>query len=134
MSLDADRLRASFELVATRKPDITIRFYEILFERYPQAKPLFSRERSAQAKMLAEALMAVLDHLEDAEWLSDTLSGMGRQHEGYGVTREMYPWVGDALISTFAEVAADDWDAETEAAWGAAYGAICELMWTGYSN
>lgn len=135
MALDPNALRSSFELVAERNPDLTLRFYEILFDRYPQVQPMFGRNaRDAQAKMLAEALMAVLDHLDDATWLSETLAGMGRKHEGYGVTREMYPWVGECLIATFAEVAGDDWHDGYTAAWGDAYGAICELMWTGYEN
>ena len=135
MALNAEVLRSSFELVASRNPDITVRFYEILFDRYPNVKPLFGNNApAAQAKMLAEALMAVLDHLDDAPWLSETLAGMGTKHEGYGVTKDMYPLVGECLIATFAEVAADDWTSEMQTAWGDAYGAICELMWTGYSE
>jgi hypothetical protein len=64
MSLDADALRTSFELVVGRNPDLTLRFYDHLFALHPEARPLFHRSpREAQAKMLAEALAAVLDHL-----------------------------------------------------------------------
>ena len=133
MALDADRLHSSFALVVEREPDLALRFYDLLFERYPQAEELFGRNsRETQAKMLTEALVAVLDNLDDAPWLQETLSGLGRKHEGYGVTREMYDWVGECLVATMAEVAADDWDEPTERAWGDAYGAICEMMWAGY--
>ena len=40
----------------------------------------------------------------------------------------MYPKVGDALISTLAEVAGDNWSAEIEAAWAEAYGVIVSMM------
>jgi hemoglobin-like flavoprotein len=42
MALNVDLLRSSFELVATANPQFVSRFYEILFERYPQTRPLFS--------------------------------------------------------------------------------------------
>lgn len=132
MSLQKDLLRSSFELVAERQPLITPRFYEILFERYPQAKPMFGRNRpQTQQRMLQEALVAVIDHLDDAQWLGATLGGLGRRHDGYGVTPEMYDWVGDALLATLAEIADDAWNPAIERAWADAYGAIRDLMLAG---
>src|SRR5262245_4347055 len=91
MSLDVQALRDSFALVLERAPDVTRRFFEILFERYPHARHLFGRNSSArQEQMLAQALAAVIDKLEDAPWLAATLGGMGRKHLDYGVTTEMY--------------------------------------------
>jgi hemoglobin-like flavoprotein len=74
MSLNVKLLRESFDVVVERSPNLTHRFYEILFERYPQTKPMFPEgRRSRQEGMLTEALVAVLDHLEDAPWLTGTL-------------------------------------------------------------
>ena len=81
--------------------------------------------------MLTQALVAVLDHLEDATWLTDTLKAMGAKHIDYGVTDEMYGWVGDSLLSTIAEIAGSDWTPELAAAWTEAYGAIASLMQRG---
>jgi hemoglobin-like flavoprotein len=78
--------------------------------------------------MLRDALVAVMDHLEDAPWLQTELGALGRKHVDYGVTPEMYAWVGDALLRTLAEVAGDDWNPELHQAWGEAYGAIASLM------
>lgn len=129
MALDVGLLRSSFEVVATANPKFIARFYEILFERYPQTRGLFSpggAER--QAEMLTSALVAVLDHLEDAPWLRDTLGALGEKHVGYGVTREMYDWVGASLLATLAEVAGPAWTPALEAAWAEAYGVIVSLM------
>ncbi len=128
MTLDPTILRDSFELVIDRRPDLTVRFYEILFSRYPELAPLFGRDRGVQAKMLASAIAAVLDHLEDAPWLESTLGELGRRHVGYGVTAKMYDQVGDALLATLAEVAGDDWTPDVAAQWTLAYGAIAGLM------
>lgn len=132
MALDVSLLRNSFDLVIARQPQITPRFYEILFSRYPQVRPLFGRNaQGAQQQMLQEALVAVMDHLEDASWLSQTLGAMGAKHVDYGVEDEMYGWVGDSLVATLAEAAGNDWTPELGAAWAEAYEAISSLMLQG---
>jgi hemoglobin-like flavoprotein len=132
MALDVLLLRQSFELVLERNANLTTRFYEILFERYPAARPLFNRNpRNVQERMLAQALAAVMDHLEDAPWLTTTLGNLGARHVGYGVTAEMYDWVGDALLRTLAETAGGAWTPELQRNWAEAYGVIVSLMRAG---
>jgi hemoglobin-like flavoprotein len=131
MTLNPDILRSSFELVIDRRPDLTVRFYEILFVQSPELAPMFRRDRTAQAKMLAGAIAAVLDHLEDAPWLTTTLGELGAKHVGYGVTTAMYDQVGAALLATLAEVAAEAWTPEVAAQWTMAYGAIAGMMQAG---
>lgn len=131
MGLDVKLLRESFDLVATREPEVAMRFYGILFRRYPQVQPLFGRSAQAnQAKMLTEMLVAVLDHLEDAQWLQTNLRALGVRHMDYGVTREMYPMVGECLLAALAEVAGDAWTPQLSNAWSEAYDAIVTLMLT----
>jgi hemoglobin-like flavoprotein len=133
--LNVALLRSSFELVIERQPQLTHRFYEILFERHPQAKALFGRNTAAaQEKMLADALVAVMDRLEDAPWLTSTLEQLGAKHAGYGVTAEMYGWVGASLLATLAEAAGKDWTPALEGAWTDAYGAIAGLMQSGVAK
>lgn len=129
MGLNAAVLRSTFDVVIERQPMLMHRFYEILFERYPAAKSLFGRRsQAAQEKMLTEALVAVLDHLEDAVWLSTTLQALGAKHHGYGVTDEMYDWVGGSLLEALGEAAGPHWNDEAKVAWSDAYGAIAGLM------
>ena len=129
MALNPVLLKSSLELVVTTNPNLTLRFYEILFSRYPELQPLFGRNsRENQAKMLAEALVATVDHLEDAPWLVQNLGALGARHLDYQVTDDMYPKVGDALLSTLAETAGEAWSPELQAQWAEAYGAICGLM------
>lgn len=132
MALDVQLLRDSFELVLERNPTLTARFYEILFERYPQARPLFGAgSLKKQQDMLAQALVAVVDHLEDASWLASTLGALGAKHTGYGVTAEMYDWVGDSLLRTLEETAGPVWTPAHAQNWGEAYGVIVSLMRAG---
>jgi len=125
-------LRASFERVVEHHPDITHHFYEILFERYPQVRALFGRNsREAQEQMLTRALVAVVDHLEDASWLVETLTALGAKHVDYGVTDEMYDWVGESLLAALARAEGLHWTPEVEASWTAAYGFIATTMQAG---
>jgi hemoglobin-like flavoprotein len=135
MALNVPVLRSTFDLVVERQPQIAHRFYEILFSRYPRAQSLFGRNSAAaQEKMLTDALVAVVDHLEDAPWLTSTLGALGAKHEGYGVTAEMYDWVGACLLAALAEAAGKDWSREAEVAWTEAYGAISGLMKAGVGS
>src|SRR6187399_2973487 len=118
MSLNVAALRSSFELVAEREPQLTHRFYDILFRRYPQAVPLFrNNPRQDQEKMLTDVLVKVMDHLEDEPWLVDQLGALGQKHVDYGVTEEMYSWVGASLLEALEQVAAEEWTSELAAAW-----------------
>jgi hemoglobin-like flavoprotein len=129
MALNVPLLRSSLETAVENEGIVTMRFYEILFSRYPQVEGLFGRNsRENQAKMLQESLVAVLEHVEDAEWLQSTLSSMGKKHLEYDVTEDMYPWVGECLVAALGEAVGDSWTDEHVAAWSEAYGVISGMM------
>jgi hemoglobin-like flavoprotein len=133
MALDVGALRNSFGMVIERQPELTKVFYQELFVRHPEARPLFSRKpMEAQERMLAETLVAALDHLEDPAWLSERLAELGSRHAEYGVTVEMYGWVAEALLTTLEDVAGEDWTPSYEEAWRNALMAIAELMQAGH--
>jgi hemoglobin-like flavoprotein len=129
MGLDIVGLRESFALLADREPALTERFYDLLFERHPELTAMFQRRgRRAQETMLRDALVAVVDRLEDGDWLVGTLHAMGARHASYGVTDQMYDWVGECLLATFASVAGAQWSPRYDSAWTDAYQAIAGLM------
>ena len=132
MSPTAQILHDSLHAIVAQHPQITPRFYEILWSRYPQVRPLFHRSPpEVQAKMLQDTIVAAVDHVDDAAWLASNLRHMGRQHVEYGVTAEMYGWVGECLLATLAELAGPAWTPEVAATWAATYGAIAGLMQEG---
>jgi hemoglobin-like flavoprotein len=53
---------------------------------------------------------------------------LGAKHVDYGVTDEMYDWVGASLLATLAEACDQDWSPEIADSWASAYGAISGLM------
>jgi hypothetical protein len=100
------------------------------YEGHCMLEPDPELRAAKQARALNE-LVAVVDHLEDPAWLTGTLKSMGDRHKSYGVSAEMYPWVGECLLATLAEVAGKDWSPALAAAWTEAYGAISGLMLEG---
>ncbi len=135
MTIDADLLRSSFALIAEREPHFTRRFYDNLFATHPDLRRLFDpRRRGRQEKMLTEALVAVLWHLEEPDWLSSQLGALGAKHVGYGVTRPMYDAVGECLLMTLGEVAGEAWTPPVRAGWAEAFAAIRDLMLAGVAE
>jgi hemoglobin-like flavoprotein len=133
MALDTRSLRSSFDLALVREPRLTHAFYDELFARHPDARPLFEgADMAVQEQMLGEALVAVMDHLEDVPWLQSTLAGLGAKHASYGVTTEMYDWVGESLVATLARANGGEWTPAVAAAWQDAYAAIVSMMLAGY--
>jgi hemoglobin-like flavoprotein len=74
--------------------------------------------------MFAQKLAAIVDAVEDPVLLRAELDAIARSHATYGVTPEMYDWVGAVLIETLRVAAADEWSPEAERTWRAAYSAI----------
>ena len=129
MGVDSEMLRDSFALVVARAPNLSARFYDVLFAKYPALQALFPAERRRmQETMLARTLALVVGHLDDPSWLARELRQLGRRHVQYGVSREMYACVGDALLVTLAEAAGDAWSDALSVEWSRAYDAIASLM------
>ena len=124
-------LRDTLEITLARDDSFPVRFYERLFEAHPELRALFHRSSpGALNKMFAQKLVAIVDHLDDAQWLARELAGLAASHTRYGVTAEMYPWVGDALIGTVRDACGAEWTDELERAWIAAYASLVRAILT----
>lgn len=125
-------LRTSFRVMVDQEPDLVARFYGILFSRYPQVRLLFGHNSpQRQQRMLYQALVAILDHLQDAVWLENVLRNYGAMHFRYGVTDEMYDWFGECLFAAMAEIRGPAWTPQLAAAWTEAYQVISGQMRAG---
>lgn len=119
---------ASFSDAVARNPRLCDGFYEALFDRAPDARALFPHDLSGQPDKLASALGYVVRSLTQPGRIAEPLREMGRRHDGYGVTAEQYALVGSVLIETLEKTLEEDWSAEQEDAWTAAYAMLVKLM------
>ncbi|MCK5926720.1 MAG: hypothetical protein KAG80_00855 [Nocardioides sp.] len=129
--MDIDLLETSLTLVDLPDDGLTLHFYDVLFTRYPDVRPMFSADIKPQAAMLHQALAAVLEHISDSAWLGDTLGTLGKKHAGWGVTAPMYDAVTECMLATFQELGGEQWTPPMTQAWTEALGAVASLMLAG---
>ena len=111
-----------------------------LFEKCPEAKVLFgfpididvqspdlleSRRFLAHAAYLLEMIDTALGLLgPDSELLTEIMAELGVKHIKYGVTPEMFPIMGDALLHTFKETLGKKLTPAAEESWKITYEAL----------
>jgi hemoglobin-like flavoprotein len=129
MALDKELLRKSFALFVACEPDLTHHFYELLFQRHSQLRPLFFRKSlNDQERMLTDVIADLVAHIDDLAYLESVLRPLGVKHIEYGATPERYVWVRDAMLATFRHVGCAVWTDELAAAWREAYDRIASIM------
>ena len=102
--------------------------YQRLFREHPELRHRFSHNMSNQRDSLLamlDYLVAGLDRIDD---VVPELQRLGRRHAGYGVRDEHYDAFNAALIWSFREVLADDFDAEMQRAWEILCGLLAMIM------
>ncbi len=127
--MDVALLRSSFEAVRPVADEAARAFYETLLRTYPQVRPLFAEtDFTQQRRKLMTTLAAVVDLADKPGELGPLLDTMGRSHAGYGVTAEMYPYVGASLVHTLAAHLGDAWTPELATTWLAALDVVSAAM------
>ncbi len=129
MDLNVAVLRESFELVAPRADQLAERFYEKLFEDYPDLLRYFTQtDFSEQRGKLIQALVLVLKSLENPSGLTKVLHQLGVQHGEMGIQEDDYPPVAETLVRVIAEFAGEKWNEDLEVCWCQALEAVATIM------
>ncbi|HEY4060077.1 MAG TPA: globin domain-containing protein [Kofleriaceae bacterium] len=127
--MNTQLLRETLEITLASDDAFPAIFYVRLFEAHPEVRALFTRNSpGAMNKKFAQTLSAIIDNIEDQTWMKSELPLLVAKHVSYGVTNEMYAWVGDALIATIAAACGDTWTPTAESAWREAYAALSAEM------
>ena len=103
-------------------------FYRRLFELAPQVKSLFRGNMEKQGQMLGHMIEGVVYASSRPENLVLGLQSLGRQHAGYGVSREHYALVRRALLDTIQDVLGDKYAPDVARAWEVTIDSILHLM------
>ena len=129
MALDADLLRSSLKAISHKADQLAATFYDRLFSRYPEVRPLFEQTRmDEQRKKLIRSIVLIVRHVDNETFLVPYLEGLGRMHVAYGAQDAHYDAVGSCLLQALAETAGEQWSDELQAAWGDAYGVVAGVM------
>ena len=135
MSFQIQLLSQSLEQIRPQQDEFATHFYEHLFSRHPEMKPHFAHtDMVKQRQMLIAALFLIVKSLEKPQILAVTIKGLAERHSRYGAASEQFPYIGEALFSTFASFMGADWTAEIKQAWINAYDEISRKMIEGMTK
>ena len=129
MGLDVKTIRESFKKIAPNGREFVTDFYERLFLDHPEVKHLFKTESmGGQAEKLLNALVYIVDNIDDNNALAPFLKKMGEVHAAAGCDEGCYSAVADALLKTFADYLGDGWNETVKQAWVDGYTEISAGM------
>jgi nitric oxide dioxygenase len=121
-------IQTSFAQVLPIADTAAALFYGRLFELDPSLKPLFKGDMHEQGRKLMTMIRVVVNGLSRLDQLVPAIQELGRRHAGYGVRADHHTTVGAALLWTLGQGLGDQFTAEVEAAWAAAYTVLAETM------
>ncbi len=132
MGINIKVIRTSFDLVKPIAPILADRFYEILFEDYPEARVFFSKvDMPKQKSALVTSLVTAINNLDNPDHLTRFLLNLGESHGRYGVEDKHYQWVGQSLMKALKQSLSDAWTQDIEYQWEEVYAIMAEAMKAG---
>jgi len=124
-------VQTSFARLAPQADAVAQAFYYRLFQIDPSLRAMFPADLSGQRAKLMQMLAAAVQGLGNVPALLPVVTALGRRHAGYGVRREHYAAVGQALLDTLRTGLGADFTALQEQAWSAAYTLLAGAMQAG---
>lgn len=103
-------------------------FYGKLFELDAGVRPLFPEEMSEQKKKLMTMITTAVRGLNNLEAIVPAVQALGKRHNDYKVTPEMYGTVGAALLWTLEQGLGEAWNEDLKVAWTEVYTVLAETM------
>ena len=131
-TLNAKLLESSFAALAPQAARLVEDFYQELFRRHPQVKPLFAgTDPAEQRRKLLAALKLVVANVRRPEALAAPLRELGARHVRYGATPAHYGAVAAVLIDVMKRTAGPVWTPAIGRAWKQALSVVAGLMLEG---
>ena len=127
-SADIQLVRNGFALVAADRDGFAAAFYARLFDLDPSLRAMFATDMKTQGAKLMAALAHVMRSLDKLDAVIAEVRVLARRHVAYGVEREHYDLVGEALLRTLAAHLGQGFDKRAHAAWSAAYAILASAM------
>ncbi|CAM9452629.1 unnamed protein product [Hapterophycus canaliculatus] len=80
-----------------------------------------------QGEKLMKTLGVAVAMLDKMDTLVPILKSLGKKHVGFGVTNDMYPSVGSALVTTLEKGLGDQFTPLTKESWTWVFGIISDV-------
>jgi acetaldehyde dehydrogenase (acetylating) len=133
-SQQIDLIRSTFATAKERSPALVADFYERLFEQNPRFRHMFPADISPLQGKMVDALVKMVEHVDNPSVLATLLIPLGRRHGPYGIKPEYLPPTLNALAETIATACGDDWTQDARDAWQEAFDAVAGMFLTGLAH
>ena len=125
----AGLLGESWDAVAGRREEIARAFYQLLFERHPPLRSLFTR---TDMKAQYEKFSGMVDEIvrlrtAPREFVKSAVL-LGQRHAAYGVTRDQYGPAGAVLLEVLAAALGPAFTPAVREAWSEGYLLTSSIM------
>ncbi len=128
-TLDTSLIQSTYLTIKSQPDEFAESFYQILFDKYPNVKPLFLKtDMKKQKDKLMESLDFVLVNVHNIKAFQLILHDLGKRHVKYGAVLTDYPLVGDALLQALEKHLGEAWNPNVKQAWSLAYQSIADTM------
>lgn len=124
-------LAMSFARISANKNDAATIFYARLFTTAPHLRSMFRPDLEEQKHKLMLSLAQIVDFHRVGCDPERFLTRLGQGHRAYGVQKQHFAAVGDALIFTLAQILGDDFTPELRTAWLVAFDEVSSSMLRG---
>ena len=121
-------VQSTFAKVAPIADQAAAMFYARLFEIAPEVRPLFKADLTEQGAKLMQMIGTAVASLTNLDALVPVAQDLAKRHIDYGVTKEHYAVVGEALIWTLEQGLGAAFTADVKQAWVDVYGLLSSVM------
>jgi hemoglobin-like flavoprotein len=114
-------VKHTFTHIAPNHDNVARLFYDKLFEIAPDLRPMFTHSMDMQRAKVMQMLAALVAAMDDPSHFSRMARELGKRHVDYGVTKDQYALVGQALMWALEEACPDVMTPAALDAWHAGY-------------
>jgi nitric oxide dioxygenase len=122
-------LAESWNAVGGRRQEVARAFYQVLFERHPELRPLFTRtDMRSQYEKFASMVDEIVRLRTDPRQFVKSAVMLGQRHAAYGVSRDHYAPAGAALLKVLADALGPAFTPAVNEAWTEGYLLMSSIM------
>lgn len=124
-------VKSTAPVLKERGTEITVCFYERMFNAHPELKNIFNMSRQktgGQPKALAFTVLQAAENIDRLEALLPVVEQIGHKHKSLQVKPEHYPIVGKHLLEAIEIVLGEAATPEILQAWAEAYEEIARVF------
>jgi len=125
------QIQATVPILREHGVALTTHFYQRMLTSNPALREVFNlgHQRSgAQAKALANAVLAYAEHIEQPEFLKTALDMIIHKHISLNIQPDQYAIVGENLLVSISDILQVPMDSELIQAWALAYQQLANLL------